>query len=65
MLIIEVDGITHQSKEVYKRDQLRDKNLNEVGSTMLPFSSWEVLNRINDVSTIIIEWVRAKENSTP
>ena len=55
MLIIEVDGITHQSEEAYKRDQLRDENLNEVGFTVLRFSSWEVLNRINDVSTIIIE----------
>ena len=65
MLIIEVDGITHQSEEALKKDQLRDENLNEVGFTVLRFSSWEVLNRINDVSTIIIEWVNAKVNSTP
>ena len=59
-LIIEVDGITHEIDENIIRDEKRDEKLSELGYTTLRFSSWEVLNRIADVSIIIGDWI--KEN---
>lgn len=54
-LIIEVDGITHEIDENIIRDEKRDeKRISELGYTTLRFSSWEVLNRIADVSISII-----------
>jgi len=56
-LVIEVDGITHETEEAAERDRQRDRDLEEVGFTVLRFSNWEVLNRIDDVSMIILRWV--------
>ena len=61
LLIIEVDGWTHTDDEDLARDQIRDQVLQEIGFTVLRFSSWEVLNRIDDVSIIIRDWI--KENA--
>ena len=56
-LIIEVDGFTHDEEDDLK-DRIRDEKLKELGFTTFRFSSWEVLNRIDDVSMIIGEWIR-------
>ncbi len=57
LLVIEVDGITHDDDEAVKKDRIRDDELREVGFSVLRFSSWEVLNRIQDVSVMIGEWI--------
>jgi very-short-patch-repair endonuclease len=57
MLIIEVDGITHDSVLAQEKDTRRDRILENIGFKVLRFSSWEVLNRIDDVSIIIGEWI--------
>jgi len=57
LLVIEVDGLTHESPESQKKDQYRDRELSDVGFTVLRFSSWEVLNRIADVSMKISQWI--------
>ena len=62
LLIIEVDGITHTFQKAILKDQIRDQNLTDIGFTILRFSSWEVLNRIDDVSIIISQWI--EENAT-
>jgi len=62
LLIIEVDGITHNSPEGYRRDQKKDEDLRAAGFTVLRFSNWEVLNRIMDVGSMIAEWI--EENAT-
>ncbi|WP_410000052.1 endonuclease domain-containing protein [Membranihabitans marinus] len=56
-LIIEVDGLTHESEDACRRDKKRDKRLSDMGFTTLRFSSWEVLNKIDDVSIIIGDWI--------
>jgi len=58
MLIIEVDGITHDTDEAQRRDEIRDQKLKEIGFTTLRFSSWEVLNKITDVQIIITQWIK-------
>ena len=65
LLIIEVDGITHQSEEAERKDLERDKVLESVGFTVLRFSSWEVLNRIGGVSEIIGIWIQANQKVPP
>ena len=57
LLVIEVDGITHDSPEGYERDQKKDRDLESVGFTVLRFSDWEVLNKIDDVSIMIGNWI--------
>ncbi|MCO6478359.1 MAG: DUF559 domain-containing protein [Phaeodactylibacter sp.] len=57
LLVVEVDGITHDSPEGYERDQKKDKDLEGVGFTVLRFSDWEVLNKIADVSIMIGDWI--------
>ena len=56
-LIVEVDGFTHENQEALHRDITRDDELKKLGFTTLRFSSWEVLNQIADVSTIIADWI--------
>lgn len=49
MLIIEVDGISHQNVDAIIRDEQRTKELKKVGFTVLRFSDDEVLNDILNV----------------
>lgn len=64
-LVIEVDGITHETEEAAKRDRQKDRDLEAVGFTVLRFSNWEVLNRIDDVSGIILRWVEENAEGPP
>lgn len=64
LLIIEVDGITHQNEITIENDKQRDKNLSNVGFTVLRFSSWEVLNKIGSVSSVIIKLIEDFEKSS-
>lgn len=61
LLIIEVDGITHDDVEVRIKDKKRTASLEKIGFTVLRFSDWEILNRIADVSIMIGKWI--DENS--
>ena len=65
LLIVEVDGITHDDPEAFVRDTLRDKLLKEVGFTTLRFSSWEVLNRIGEVGGMISDWIEENGDCPP
>jgi very-short-patch-repair endonuclease len=53
MLIIEVDGITHQSEEAIKKDDLRQTTLEAAGFTVVRFNDEQVLNDINAVCTTL------------
>ncbi|PHN08113.1 endonuclease domain-containing protein [Flavilitoribacter nigricans] len=65
LLIIEVDGITHDDPDAFLRDMKRDERLKEVGFTTLRFSSWEVLNRIGEVGGMISDWIGEREEGPP
>ena len=55
MLAIEIDGESHYGKE--KRDEVRDKRLNQLGVTVLRFDDLEVkfemLNVLNTINGFI------------
>lgn len=48
-LVIEIDGGQHYSGKVKQDDNERDKNLNQLGLTVLRFSNIDVLNEIDGV----------------
>ncbi len=56
-LIIEVDGGYHLKTEVENRDKFRQSELEVLGYTVLRFTNEEVLNHINHVRKVILEWV--------
>jgi very-short-patch-repair endonuclease len=57
-LIIETDGITHQSEEQSEKDRRRQKALEENGFTVLRFQDNEVLHNIVGVRERIEEVIR-------
>ncbi len=56
-LIIEADGITHESEEARERDRIRQNKLEEAGFTVIRFSDEEILNNIDAVEKKIGEVV--------
>ena len=48
-LVIELDGGIHNNKEVYKKDQIREKEIESFGITIIRFTNDEVLQDIGKV----------------
>jgi very-short-patch-repair endonuclease len=57
MLVIEVDGSTHDLPEVQEKDVLKQKALEEAGFTVLRFSNHSVLHHIDSVNMTIENWI--------
>lgn len=55
MLIIEVDGLTHQWEDVCANDAIRQSRLEGLGFTVLRFDDDDVLQHINNVHSRIVE----------
>ena len=49
LLGIEVDGYSHEILEVYNKDKIKEKRMNELGITILRFSDFEVLKDMENV----------------
>ena len=49
MLGIEVDGYSYEILEVYNKDIVKEKRMNELGITILRFSDFEVLRDMENV----------------
>ena len=64
-MIVQVDGITHQNEEAIEKDSFRDQRLGEAGFKVLRFSSWEVLNQIDQVSILIGDWIDKHSREAP
>ncbi len=67
LLIIEVDGYTHQLEETIKKDRKKENDLEQVGFKVLRFHDEEVLNDIENVIRVIEYWSekRQKDLSIP
>lgn len=63
MLIIEVDGLTHQWEEIVKNDKIREEALKEIGFTVLRFDDDDVLTQINRVIEVIEDYILNFENN--
>ena len=57
LLIIEVDGYTHEWEEQWKLDQKRQKKLEKLGFIILRFTDDEILQDIRNVESEIEAWV--------
>ena len=60
MLVIEVDGITHQWEETIRKDEFRQKALEAAGFTVLRFNDEEVLNNIQVVYNYLEDWIERR-----
>jgi very-short-patch-repair endonuclease len=61
MLVIEVDGYTHQFEETIKKDKLKQEKLKNAGFVVLRFSDDDVLNNIENVRQAILFTVETQE----
>ena len=60
MLIIEIDGSIHERWDVKKKDRIRQKRLEAVGFTVLPFTNAQVRKERASVEQALDEWVKNK-----
>ena len=65
MLAIEVDGYSHEFLEVYNKDTIKEKRLNDLGIEVLRFSDEEVLKDMENVLRAIEFFVLEFEKHTP
>jgi very-short-patch-repair endonuclease len=65
MLIVEVDGITHDSKTALNKDKQREKELIEAGFKVIRFTDDEVLKNISGVTVELSKVITDIEKSTP
>lgn len=65
MLIIEVDGLTHDWEKVAENDIIRQHRLEEVGFSVLRFNDEEVLNNIEDVIKTIENYIEEYKINHP
>jgi len=63
MLIIEVDGITHNFENVIEKDEKKTKNLENIGFTVLRFKDEEVLNNIENVKRKLEVYIESFEKN--
>ena len=57
LLIIEVDGSSHDIPEVAANDKVRQEKLEQAGFTILRFSNQDVLNDLEGVIWKIGQWI--------
>jgi very-short-patch-repair endonuclease len=61
LLVIEVDGYTHQFEEAIKKDKIKQQDLEKGGFTVLRFTDDEVLHDIENVRQAILFTVETIE----
>ena len=65
MLIVEVDGITHNYDDVVEKDIKRQKDLESAGFKVIRFNDEEILIDIENVERVLLGYIDEYENSTP
>ncbi len=63
-LVIEVDDLTHNSEQAVDADTLRQSYLDELGFTVLRFTSNEVLKHIDEVMNTIELWIDERHGNS-
>lgn len=63
-LAIECDGYSHEILEVYEKDVMKTKRLNELGVHVLRFSDHQIMNDIDNVLRAIEDYIfKFEENN--
>jgi very-short-patch-repair endonuclease len=65
LLGIEVEGYSHEFLEVYEKDGIKEKRMNELGVTILRFSDEQVLKDMENVLRAIEFFIIEFEKHTP
>src|SRR5258708_32554958 len=60
MLVIEVDGISHDDERAILKDERRQAALEAAGFTVLRFSDREVLNNMRGVISFLEDWIEKR-----
>jgi very-short-patch-repair endonuclease len=60
-LALEVDGITHLDEKVMLKDEIRQKELEEMGVSFLRFNALLVVNKVEAAVREIREWIEVYE----
>ncbi|MBI1770729.1 MAG: endonuclease domain-containing protein [Bacteroidetes bacterium] len=63
MLVIEVDGKSHDFPEVILKDERKQAALEAAGFTVLRFSDGEVLNNMRGVISFLEDWIEKRERA--
>ncbi len=56
-LVIEIDGSQHYGDEEKKKDEIRDKYLNDLGLKVMRFSNFEIRSNLNGVLKRIYDYL--------
>jgi len=64
-LIIEVDGYSHTLDEIKIKDEKKQKELENLGYTVIRFQDSEILNQIDRVRIVILNCIEQLENKNP
>lgn len=62
-LIIEFDGYSHEFEQQWKKDEERQKELEEAGFKILRFTDNEVMNDLRNVESEITYWIDRLESN--
>ncbi len=62
MLAIELDGYTHSFEEVFRKDEVKEQKLNELGITILRFKDNDVMTNIEGIIEDIKKHMEKIEN---
>jgi very-short-patch-repair endonuclease len=69
MLVIELDGKSHDSEEAVKKDEEKDRALQKLGFTVMRIRDEDVMKNLDSVALSIETWIRehhpAKVPSSP
>lgn len=65
MLVIELDGYTHQLEDVIEKDKMKEKRLNELGIHVLRFQDEEVYNDVENVLRVIEAFIMEFKKTHP
>ncbi len=65
MLVIELDGYTHQFEETIRKDHIKTSRLKQLGIEVLRFEDVEVYNNIEVVLQAIENYIEKYEEHTP
>jgi very-short-patch-repair endonuclease len=63
MLVIEIDGITHENK--FEEDHIRQESLERLGLSFLRFNALDNVNNIKGVKEVIQQWIEKNKTPTP
>jgi very-short-patch-repair endonuclease len=65
LLGIEIDGYSHQFLDVYNKDTIKEKRMNEFGIVVLRFSDEQVQKDMENVLRAIEHYITEFEKHTP